>query len=622
MGSVWRAGSAGCSKTIARPAATQLWPLESKLRCHHVSHLSPADRLRVAWRILAPSRGAASLTATVTSAGGPQTQQPLTPRQRRLAQQRRKWEEAQRQQQQPKQETQHPPQQATAKTTLPHKQAAAPSKGPGLADQLGSSGGKPPKQAATVNHERPRRDAAAAAGAQPRSRATGAPGAAAAAPVVVATRASGDATGSSTGAEDDSFAAARWQPQDHAQRRQQQPQQQQQQRKQRRQQQQEHQLQRQQLLEEGEWPSLFAGGAPLSPSLDLCALSGVQLAALARRWADELAEWLERHNGGGRSGDYLPASSAPPPANGHSASTSSPASRPAPATASRLARDVKLESCEGASRGSAGAAAQGPGDGVWGALPLARQLPEVAASRLALLTAAVDSLVTRGSVGHQELADLIWCVAHYDREHSLRALLPAMAVPFSVVPQFMPELRLEDFMSEVELRRDTIYLDDGSRAVEESRMTGWQSEIGATFKYSGKEMQPQTGGLSPSVLKVRDALTAMTGVVYDSVLINYYADGKCGMRYHVDPLYDRWTPNSAVVSLGDTRTFIFREIDDHNTRWQYRVRNGDVVLMYDDCQDRLQHCVRVEKRAEDAGPRMSLVFKERLRGPTGQYLLP
>ena len=41
---------------------------------------------------------------------------------------------------------------------------------------------------------------------------------------------------------------------------------------------------------------------------------------------------------------------------------------------------------------------------------------------------------------------------------------------------------------------------------------------------------------------------------------------RCGMRYHADPLYGCWTPRTAVVSLGDTRTFVFREANDHNTR--------------------------------------------------------
>lgn len=57
----------------------------------------------------------------------------------------------------------------------------------------------------------------------------------------------------------------------------------------------------------------------------------------------------------------------------------------------------------------------------------------------------------------------------------------------------------------------------------------------------------------------------------------------------------------------------------HSIRWAYKVSNGDVVEMFGDCQERLQHAVKVERRAEDAGPRISLVFKERLRTPGGGY---
>lgn len=45
------------------------------------------------------------------------------------------------------------------------------------------------------------------------------------------------------------------------------------------------------------------------------------------------------------------------------------------------------------------------------------------------------------------------------------------------------------------------------------------------------------------------------------------AVGKCGMRFHVDPLYGVWATPTAVVSLGHTRTFIFREISDYNIRY-------------------------------------------------------
>ncbi|KAG2440030.1 hypothetical protein HXX76_004147 [Chlamydomonas incerta] len=367
-----------------------------------------------------------------------------------------------------------------------------------------------------------------------------------------------------------------------------------------------------------QWPSLFTGcrgGAPQPPGsrllpaplTDLTALSGDALVELAKHWTQELVDWQKAQGG-----------------RGAGAAAEAGASAVAAAGA-------------GVEPGQEGPGAQG-GRRVGVSLPQLQSegLPQLAAARLELLTAAVDKLVKAAAPAaaaapssqpqqpapliQQQLADLVWVVAHYDWGHCEAALAPAMAVPFAVVPQFMPGLRLEDFMAEVALNRDVIYLEDGSKAVEESRLTGWQSDIAATFKYSGKEMIPDPSGMTPAVRKVRDELQRLTGVWYDSVLINYYGDGKCGMRYHVDPLYGVWSPESAVVSVGDTRTFIFREIADYDSRWQYRVRNGDVVRMWGDCQDRLQHCVRVERAAADAGPRMSLVFKERLRGPGGEYL--
>ena len=74
-------------------------------------------------------------------------------------------------------------------------------------------------------------------------------------------------------------------------------------------------------------------------------------------------------------------------------------------------------------------------------------------------------------------------------------------------------------------------------------------------------------------LQVRDALVDITGVRFDSVLINLYRDGRCGMRYHADPLYGCWTPNTAVVSIGQTRKFVFRETENFSSRlgWTHRM---------------------------------------------------
>jgi hypothetical protein len=133
------------------------------------------------------------------------------------------------------------------------------------------------------------------------------------------------------------------------------------------------------------------------------------------------------------------------------------------------------------------------------------------------------------------------------------------------------------------------------------------------------------------------------------------------MRYHSDPLYSCWTTNTAVVSIGCPRRFAWRAIDNFShkcvvsagqpgqpewpplqlcnsdhciatarkypvshppwclpaCRWVYSVSAGDVVVMTGDCQLKYQHSLLPEKAGSSAarvGPRMSLVFKQRVPG--------
>lgn len=140
----------------------------------------------------------------------------------------------------------------------------------------------------------------------------------------------------------------------------------------------------------------------------------------------------------------------------------------------------------------------------------------------------------------------------------------------------------------------------------------WLSDAGADFRYSGKVMRPEPGGLTPLLAAVRDRLHERFGCHYDSVLINLYPDGKSGMRFHSDPLYDEWSADTAVVSVGCARTLVFRASNDFSRRVQFVVRSGDVTRMHGDCQERWQHSIKVEREAADATERVSLVYKKRL----------
>ncbi len=104
------------------------------------------------------------------------------------------------------------------------------------------------------------------------------------------------------------------------------------------------------------------------------------------------------------------------------------------------------------------------------------------------------------------------------------------------------------------------------------------------------------------------------------------------MRFHADPQGVAWAPETAVVSVGAPRRFVFRAMRDASVRYAYLVRSGDVVQMHADCQRAFQHALLPEKGAATAAatdadspesteeepplpaPRISLVFKKRVGG--------
>jgi len=201
----------------------------------------------------------------------------------------------------------------------------------------------------------------------------------------------------------------------------------------------------------------------------------------------------------------------------------------------------------------------------------------------------------------------------------------SLNLPFAQHKNIFPEVTIESVLADIEIKFDTFTAKQNGVLVEcrEPRGTAWFSDSGNTFVYSGKTMHPRA--MTPALSAIRYKLETLLGVHYCSVLVNYYPNGKSGMRYHVDPLYDVddpskqiWVDDSAVVSVGDSRNFVVREkIDadgEHLDRKYYRfvVESGDVFHMFEGCQKSYQHTIQVEKHEEDAKPRVSLVFKKRL----------
>lgn len=139
----------------------------------------------------------------------------------------------------------------------------------------------------------------------------------------------------------------------------------------------------------------------------------------------------------------------------------------------------------------------------------------------------------------------------------------------------------------------------------EPRKTSWMSDdLTNCLEYSNKKMYPNK--MSPTIKKIQTILNDKFNIYFDSVLANYYPDGKSAMRYHSDPI-NKWDTNFMVISFGIPRKFIFRRIDNYKEKHEYNISNGDCIHMFNKCQDLYQHCIKRDNSI--SLPRISLVFK-------------
>jgi hypothetical protein len=113
-------------------------------------------------------------------------------------------------------------------------------------------------------------------------------------------------------------------------------------------------------------------------------------------------------------------------------------------------------------------------------------------------------------------------------------------------------------------------------------------------------------------------------VRFDCCLVNLYPNGDAACAWHADPDHGRlWSLDECVVSIGETRRFNIRLLPHaappgEREQHSFHLRDGDVFWMARDCQDRFEHTVLRGQGPHNAGPRVSLVFKQALLQASGR----
>ena len=135
------------------------------------------------------------------------------------------------------------------------------------------------------------------------------------------------------------------------------------------------------------------------------------------------------------------------------------------------------------------------------------------------------------------------------------------------------------------------------------RLTAWHGELGYT--YSGLKLEPQP--FTPLQLEVKAAVEAATGRRFNSLLLNYYRDGRDSMGMHSDDDAELGPdPAIASVSFGATRTFILRHrVTKHTLKID--LNSGSMLLMAGSTQHFWSH--GINKTTRPTGARVNLTFR-------------
>jgi alkylated DNA repair dioxygenase AlkB len=154
------------------------------------------------------------------------------------------------------------------------------------------------------------------------------------------------------------------------------------------------------------------------------------------------------------------------------------------------------------------------------------------------------------------------------------------------------------------------------RRVPQPRLTAWYGDPGASYAYSGLELDPLPW--TPLLLDIKTRIETTAASTFNSVLLNYYRDHHDSIGFHSDDepeLGER--PVIASLSLGEERVFILKHKRSKAVRPVHlRLASGSLLLM----RGETQHCWRhgILKESRPCGPRVNLTFRRIIQKPSDQ----
>jgi len=177
-------------------------------------------------------------------------------------------------------------------------------------------------------------------------------------------------------------------------------------------------------------------------------------------------------------------------------------------------------------------------------------------------------------------------------------------------PQFFPkptaDRLLQELMEKIEWTQNKIRFYGKESLV--PRLEAWYGDHGKSYAYSGIQMNPKPW--TKELVEIKEAIEKEASVPFNSVLINYYRDGKDRVAWHSDDEKELGqNPIIGSVSLGAERKFKLRhkKYKENGLKAEIMLQHGSFLLMKGPTQHHWMH--EIPRTAKPIGPRINLTFR-------------
>lgn len=175
----------------------------------------------------------------------------------------------------------------------------------------------------------------------------------------------------------------------------------------------------------------------------------------------------------------------------------------------------------------------------------------------------------------------------------------------SVIDAASSEQLLQSLQSNICWREERIRI--FGKWVMQPRLTAWYADAGKTYQYSGIEMTPLAW--TDELLAMKNVVEHYSGQQFNSVLLNWYRNGKDSMGWHSDDEKELGkNPVIASLSFGAERVFKLKHKREKQLKESIVLPAGSLLLMSGETQHHWYHAL--PKTNKQVGARINLTFRK------------